>query len=419
MFEIAENPVWDDKVHGWGEDTPVKGGINGFDNIPIKELAHRTAYLKKEVADQVQALQSDIDAWTGRGGYLNEHDFETSSPTQEELTAYALSQIPSITDPTEIWNGTKIPNAFDNHVWILTNTQDTDPIVFEWTDQGAGSLTPFSKNVGGYILGADNNDPDGTIESIGGGKGKPKGWDDLEERIFNREHPIGSKYEQFLNDQTPEEMDWFGTWEIWSGRADGYRLSDTVPPAFVAYTQGADYAMGACVLWHLAGSDYRLYTAKESITNAPQYLDSVKWNAYETGDIVERRFVQGWTDADFAVGDQIADGDYAGKYVTEVIVPGGKFNGVEGGNRPTFVSGGVQQGRIENIVGKLSSACYNLYEDTPPFTWDQKQSGVLTTGGSGSSDNHILDLSTAVKTGPDNAPGNVSIRLWRRMPDPV
>ncbi|MDR2662719.1 MAG: hypothetical protein LBC31_06950, partial [Treponema sp.] len=183
----------------------------------------------------VEALKRDMDAWIGRGGFLDEHDFETGTPTQEALTAYALSQIPTITDPLEIWNGTKIPNAYDNHVWILTNTQDTDPAVFEWTDQGVTTMVPFNEDIGGYIIGADTDDPDGTIESTGGGKGRPKGWDSLGRSLFDMEHPVGSTFTQEPWDLAPADRNWPGNWVNWSFRAWEYCLSQTAPSsAFIA-----------------------------------------------------------------------------------------------------------------------------------------------------------------------------------------
>ena len=78
----------------------------------------------------------DLDARTrGMGGYLNANDFGKATPSQEELTAYALQQI-GITEESKIFNQTKVVNLNNNHIWVLTNTPDSDPAVFDWADKG-------------------------------------------------------------------------------------------------------------------------------------------------------------------------------------------------------------------------------------------------------------------------------------------
>jgi hypothetical protein len=71
----------------------------------------------------------------GVGGYLNSYNFESATPSQDDLTNYALQQI-GITEKTEIFDGTKIINEYNKHLWILTNTLDSEPAVFEWADLG-------------------------------------------------------------------------------------------------------------------------------------------------------------------------------------------------------------------------------------------------------------------------------------------
>jgi hypothetical protein len=143
---------------------------------------------------EIQALKKDMDAWIGRGGFLDEHDFGIAAPTQEALTEYALSQIPSISDPTDIWNGTKVKNIYDGHTWILTNTKNTDPPVFEWTDQGTIDLAAFTNTAGGYIKGDDTRD--GYVNAQSDYTGKVNGWDNLPRKIdytFN-EQDTGLKW---------------------------------------------------------------------------------------------------------------------------------------------------------------------------------------------------------------------------------
>jgi hypothetical protein len=331
-----------------------------------------------------------------------------------------MTQIAGITDPSQIWNGTKVVNEFDHHLWILTNTQDTNPVIFEWTDQGITDIDKFSNGGGGYIIG--KADVPGFVGATPEGYGQVNGWNDLPGSIFDILRPIGSSYTQRFNDPSPLDLGWKGTWEIWSGRADGYRLSDSLPPAYAVYEEDANYSEGDCVLWHMPGDDYRLYTAKAEITGAAAQLDPVLWDELRQGDIVERRLVQGWTDSDLAAGDQIAGGDYDGKYVTEVIVPGGKFSGVEGGNRPEF-GGGAQGDRIRNITGSSDFQGDNDQGGRAALINEvgaikrKSNNGHYVTDISNPyvySDGISFDASRVVPTGPDNAPANLSVRLWRR-----
>ena len=95
---------------------------------------------KLEAIEKVDKAQNDniidLQARTkGIGGYLNAYDFEKATPTQDELTNYALTQISNITK-NKIFNQTKVKNLFDGNIWVLTNTPDSDPAVFEWANVG-------------------------------------------------------------------------------------------------------------------------------------------------------------------------------------------------------------------------------------------------------------------------------------------
>jgi microcystin-dependent protein len=297
-----------------------------------------------ETNGNVADLRYDFNSWVGRGGFLDAFNFETSTPTQEQLTDYALSQIPTISDPLQIWNSTKVTNLYDGIVWVLTNTQNTVPTVFEWSPQGSMDLSPFTPNMGGYIVGADINDPPEFVRPVVNGKGKIN-LPGIMSAILEKIYPIGSSYVQLLNDPTPIERGLPGQWEVWNGRADAYRLSPSPPPPTIySYQAGANYAANAYVFWHLPGAGYELFKAKAAINNAAAQLDPVLWEKYVVGDIVPRRLVQGWLDNDLNIGETVATTyiNYAGRYVTEVICLGGTFPSFEGGNRPPFEGGGLQ-----------------------------------------------------------------------------
>ena len=165
--------------------------------------------------ENLKTLENHFHSWIGRGGYLAAHDFGTSAPSQQDLTAQALSQITSADDPLQVWNGTKIENLYDGHLWALTNTQDTDPPVFEWSDQGPARISPFAQGSGGYIVGADpNTDGGGYIEAMEGGKAKVIGWDQIiAASAFLAAHPVGSIY--MSADPVNPGILHGGTWEAW------------------------------------------------------------------------------------------------------------------------------------------------------------------------------------------------------------
>lgn len=91
--------------------------------------------IKSENTDQNNKIYNLETVTKGMGGYLNSYNFEKATPTQDELTNYALQEI-GITDRTKIFNGTKVINEFDKNLWRLDNTPDTDPTVFTWENLG-------------------------------------------------------------------------------------------------------------------------------------------------------------------------------------------------------------------------------------------------------------------------------------------
>ncbi len=99
----------------------------------------------------IESLQKQIDAQEGIGGYLTAYDFGTSEPTEDELNAYAVSQIENIDDPSELFNGTRVKNLYDGDLWILTNTPNTTPAVFEWTNNGQDTVSIATEDVAGVV----------------------------------------------------------------------------------------------------------------------------------------------------------------------------------------------------------------------------------------------------------------------------
>lgn len=110
----------------------------------------------EEVDSSLSDITQDIAAISGLGGYINSYDFGTATPTQQALTDYALTQIPNIT-ASDVFNGTRVKNLFDNHIWILTNTPNTVPPVFAWADNGYDTVGIASNTVAGLVKGSATN----------------------------------------------------------------------------------------------------------------------------------------------------------------------------------------------------------------------------------------------------------------------
>ena len=71
--------------------------------------------LKQENSNQNNHITDLLSRTKGIGGYLNANNFESATPSQDELTNYALQQI-GITDKTKIFNQTKVKNLFDGNI---------------------------------------------------------------------------------------------------------------------------------------------------------------------------------------------------------------------------------------------------------------------------------------------------------------
>lgn len=84
----------------------------------------------------------------GMGGYLNA-SYLGNSPTSEELTAYALQDI-GIENVEEIYDGTKVRNLTNNHIYIFDKQTQT------WSDQGEDTIIANANNDGlhGLVTGS-------------------------------------------------------------------------------------------------------------------------------------------------------------------------------------------------------------------------------------------------------------------------
>jgi hypothetical protein len=167
---------------------------------------------------------SDLDrkynAIEGYGGYLTPYDFGKSNPTQAELTSYALAQIEGITNKEEIFNGTHVKNIYvdpstttnpdqlpNNHVWVLTNTPNTVPTVFEWVDNGPVGVNYATNDTYGIIKGVkevSGGSTDGYLSIDNSGNPVVLGYDGLKDTISTWDatlNTLKTTYDNFAKNQ--------------------------------------------------------------------------------------------------------------------------------------------------------------------------------------------------------------------------
>ena len=122
----------------------------------------------KEQDDKIYSLETKT---SGMGGYLNANNFgDLSNKTKEEiqtlLTSYAKQEI-GVTEQSSIFNGTKVINSFDKHLWILTNTPTSNPAVFDWSDQGeTKEIAVATNDLFGLVKGS-LDDLQGSVDATG------------------------------------------------------------------------------------------------------------------------------------------------------------------------------------------------------------------------------------------------------------
>lgn len=182
-YPVDENTLITDQENGNiyatairdDQDTITPQDIRNNNKSYNNQIAEINNHLNKHDQDiiridEVNEIQQDkIDyllvRTAGTGGYLNAYDFDTATPTQEELTEYAIQDIGTIDDQSQIYNGTKVKNLYDNHIWVFNNDPDlTNP----WSDQGTDPIILDANNDGlhGLVTGS-YEDLEGSIDING------------------------------------------------------------------------------------------------------------------------------------------------------------------------------------------------------------------------------------------------------------
>lgn len=132
------------------------------------------------------------------GGYLDSYNFG-ANPTQEDLTAYALQDI-GIEDSLDIFNGTKVINLYNDHLWVLTNTPDSEPAVFSWQDLGQYTKESVATEDFYGLVKSSNEDLSGKVDLTG-----QITINGLQERLNNINSLINTIQSQYATKQYVEE----------------------------------------------------------------------------------------------------------------------------------------------------------------------------------------------------------------------
>jgi hypothetical protein len=296
----------------------------------------------------------------------------TAAPTQEELQS-AYEAVSGRSEPA--YDMTSLDDLAYGKTYTWYDSQES------WVSMGSTIVAQATNTSLGIVKGSETGDGKAFVENDG--SLSVIGWDTVKDDISNLAaisellFPVGGMLIQYPDEQSPVERGLPGTWEIWSSRAIIYGIGTSA-------------------------STTQSYVERQACGNP-------------------------LTDSDLAVGDVITSGTHTGKYITGKITPAGSFFGVEGGNRPAFVSGGKQPDRIRNFSGELYALPENI--DTAgiikgaagsfglALTTANSGALAIASGATGVLSRLGFNPSLVVPTGADNAGPNISCRVWRRIPD--
>ena len=179
-------------------------------------------------------IQDLLTRTKGLGGYINATNFGSATPSQDDLSNYALQQIFGEEWEkhlkTEIFNQTKVTNLFDKNVWILTNTPDSDPVVFDWANKGQEATSIATSTTLGIIKGS-NDEYKASVDL--NGEISINGLDDKINQLDNRDTDLTNKITLLSKTKATETQlglvyfwkDDEGDWNI--STIDSYSSEDT------------------------------------------------------------------------------------------------------------------------------------------------------------------------------------------------
>ena len=89
MANLKEQAIWEVGIYQWETSDPVLGGENGIDNVPTKQLANRTAWLKNEISVRIAEIGTQkANKATTLAGYGI-----TDSFTQAQINSFLAGKV--------------------------------------------------------------------------------------------------------------------------------------------------------------------------------------------------------------------------------------------------------------------------------------------------------------------------------------
>jgi microcystin-dependent protein len=172
--------------YGIGQTVNEKGGrdiLLTAADIPTKRST--AEYDIETLFGTASYLQEEIDTLSGAIGRVPAHNFETATPTQEQLTEYIISL------GKTVHNGIAVKNLFDQHLWLYTDEMQ------EFTDQGVDTANAFTNSTQGLIMGAEGIS--GGLVEVGDGTGRgfvPPPVEDLRGTVKSNAAEYGVQFDE-------------------------------------------------------------------------------------------------------------------------------------------------------------------------------------------------------------------------------
>ena len=278
--------------------------------------------------------------------------------------------------------------------------------------------------------------------------------DDKVAALFNMIYPVGSSFLQFPCDLSPTDREFPGTWKKWNDIADVYGLVSTANyPTTSAYSETAT-SIGAGLYRTVTfdgPEDQAIFQIREAHSgSAIGVFDPVKWKPLSENDntalrpiFVERKDITqlaNWTTASLAIGATATYNGTSYRVVARHTI-GGKFpsfgsryyrkfgtTGVldaennnatvanaAGGNRPPFITGGVDNDKQR--IHKHQLLHFGTGAETNLYNWKNNNGyygrSYRTSDSVWASD--LVSNNDDTSTGPENSPRTLSVQYWRRV----
>ena len=92
-------------------------------------------------------IENDLN---NRGGFLNAYDFGTTTPTQQNLTDYALQDL-GVVSIENIPNKIRVKNLNNNIVWIANVDTSSIPATINWINNGIDNIAIANYGIAGIV----------------------------------------------------------------------------------------------------------------------------------------------------------------------------------------------------------------------------------------------------------------------------